>query len=71
MGNHKKLFDQLHDKKGFIKLISHEFGLKPLSIRNNWFAGYYAIPDQYQSRVIELLQNAIINQHNGNRTHEK
>ena len=45
--NTKNLFAQLKDKQSFIMLCSTEFEIKPLSIRNNWFGGYWAIPDKH------------------------
>jgi len=60
--NTKNLFAQLKDKQSFIMLCSTEFEIKPLSIRNNWFGGYWAIPDKHLKRVVDLLQNSIIKQ---------
>ena len=57
--NIKHLYNQIENKHGFIILLSNEFKLKPNSIRNNWFASYYAIPNKHEDRVIELLQNTI------------
>tara|TARA_B110000967_G_C18896445_1_gene571021 strand:- start:2469 stop:2732 length:264 start_codon:yes stop_codon:yes gene_type:complete len=60
--NTKNLFAQLKDKQSFIMLCSTEFEIKPLSIRNNWFGGYWAIPDKHLKRVVDLLQNSIVKQ---------
>ena len=48
--------------KKFINLVADDLGLKPLSIRNNWFSSFWAIPTQHEYRVIQLLQNTIKNQ---------
>tara|TARA_B100000780_G_C20855539_1_gene340058 strand:+ start:152 stop:379 length:228 start_codon:yes stop_codon:yes gene_type:complete len=57
--NIKDLFKQVENKYDFILLLSKEFNVKPNSIRNNWFASYYSIPEKYEDRVIKLLQNKI------------
>jgi hypothetical protein len=57
--NIKNLFNQVDNKFDFILLLSKEFKVKPNSIRTNWFATYYSIPNKHQARVIELLQNTI------------
>tara|TARA_R110002051_G_C8374478_1_gene444101 strand:+ start:320 stop:526 length:207 start_codon:yes stop_codon:yes gene_type:complete len=57
--NIKHLYTQIENKHGFIILLSHEFKLKPNSIRTNWFATFYSVPNKHQDRVIELLQNTI------------
>jgi hypothetical protein len=43
-------------------LLANEFKVKPNSVRTNWFATYYSIPEKHEPRVIELLQNTIKNQ---------
>ena len=57
--NIKNLFNQVDNKFDFILLLSKEFKVKPNSIRTNWFATYYSIPNKHQARVIQLLQNTI------------
>ena len=57
--NIKNLYDQVDNKFDFIMLLSNEFKLKPSSIRTNWFATFYSVPNKHQTRVIELLQNTI------------
>jgi len=57
--NIKHLFNQIENKFDFILLLSKEFKVKPNSIRNNWFAAYYSIPQKHESRVLEILQNTI------------
>jgi len=57
--NIKNLYNQVDNKFDFILLLSKEFKVKPNSIRTNWFATYYSIPNKHQARVIELLQNTI------------
>ena len=57
--NIKQLFNQIDNKFDFILLLSKEFKVKPNSIRNNWFAAYYSIPQKHELRVLEILQNTI------------
>jgi hypothetical protein len=60
--NIKKLYKQLIDKKGFNTVVAKEFGNQPQSVATNWFSNYWAIPEEYRPRVVEMLQNAILNQ---------
>ena len=60
--NTKNLFTNINDKQSFIMLCADEFGIKPISIRNNWFSGFWSIPDKHQERVLVLLQNYIKHQ---------
>jgi|TARA_R110002111_G_scaffold8225_2_gene30728 hypothetical protein len=60
--NIKNLYDQIENKFDFILLLANEFKVKPNSVRTNWFATYYSIPEKHEPRVIELLQNTIKSQ---------
>ena len=60
--NIKNLFTNLKDKQGFIELCAEEFEKKPLSIQNNWFGRYWAIPEKHLKRVLALLQAATYQQ---------
>ena len=60
--NIKDLFRNVKNKTEFIELLSKEFDRKPASIRNNWFASFYSIPQEHEERVVELLQRTIIAQ---------
>ena len=60
--NIKNLYDQIENKFDFILLLANEFKVKPSSVRTNWFATYYSIPEKNKPRVIELLQNTIKSQ---------
>lgn len=57
--NIKTLYQQIDDRRAVVVSIAEEFGLKPISVANNWFGSYWAIPDRHQERVAEILQNAI------------
>ncbi len=59
--NIKTLFSVVKDKQAFIELVHTELkcSTKPQSMRTNWFAGFFAIPDKHKPRIIELLQNTI------------
>mgnify|MGYP003625294431 CR=1 FL=1 len=61
--NLKNLFTNLKDKQGFIELCAKEFEKKPLSIQNNWFGRYWAIPEKHLERVVILLQTASYQQY--------
>jgi uncharacterized protein (DUF1778 family) len=60
--NIKTLYGQLDDKTTFIETVAKEVGKKVITVRTHWFCRYFAIPDEYQERVVELLQNTIKNQ---------
>lgn len=57
--NIKELYHKVTDKVDFILLCSDHFKIKPQSIRNNWFNGFYSIPDKHQQEVVKILQNYI------------
>ena len=57
--NIKELYKQVEHQKVFIELLSREFNLAPLSIRNNWFSSFYSIPQKHHKRLTELLQRTI------------
>jgi len=52
--NIKQLFNQIDNKFDFILLLSKEFKVKPNSIRNNWFAAYYSIPQKHEQNLIAV-----------------
>lgn len=58
--NIQKLYGSIDDKSGFVSAIAHEFGIKPLSIRNNWFGSIPCIPEKHEDRLLVLLQNWIV-----------
>jgi|TARA_R100001463_G_scaffold124211_1_gene181094 2-succinyl-5-enolpyruvyl-6-hydroxy-3-cyclohexene-1-carboxylate synthase len=62
--NIQRLFSVVKDKKAFIQLLHDDLKCKtkPQSMRTNWFAGFWNMPDKYKERTIQLLQNTIINQ---------
>lgn len=60
--NIKELYAQLNKKTQFIIDCANDLGKSPLSLRQHWFSKFWAIPEDYQDRVVELLQNTIKNQ---------
>lgn len=60
--NIKDLYKELDNKKSFVLLCSDEFNIKPNSIQCNWFNAYWSIPDKHLDRVLELLQNCLMQQ---------
>lgn len=63
--NIRNLYLQLEDKAKFITAVSKEFGRKPGTLKNHWFSSFFAIPENYEDKVITMLQKAIKNQNNG------
>ena len=57
--NIKRLFNEIENKQKFVFLLSKEFKVRPISVRNNWFSNYYSIPEKHEKRVLVLLQRAI------------
>lgn len=57
--NIKELFEEVENQRAFIELLSREFNILPASIRNNWFYGFYSIPEKHHKRLTELLQRTI------------
>lgn len=58
--NIKELFEQLDKKFEFINTVAVDVNRKPLYLKQHWFREFWAIPEEYQARVVELLQNAIL-----------
>ncbi|WP_438423217.1 hypothetical protein [Aquimarina macrocephali] len=60
--NIKKLYAKVEDKQKFIEVVAEEFGKDPRTLQNHWFIRFFSVPDKYQARVVELLQNTLQNQ---------
>jgi hypothetical protein len=57
--NIQELYSRIEHKTNFIKLAAKDLGRSPLTLRQHWFAHFWSIPEEYQPRVVELLQNTI------------
>lgn len=62
--NIKQLYSQVNHKSDFIVEVAKDVKRSPNTIRHHWFskAGFWSIPEEFQPRVVELLQNKIIEQ---------
>ncbi|MBD0822608.1 hypothetical protein [Aestuariibaculum marinum] len=60
----KALYEQVLDKNDFHKKVADEFGLKPSSVRTNWFGTRFEIPEKYntQERLLEFTKDYVENQ---------
>ena len=58
MENIKKLWARVINKPMVVEILAREYGLSESSVRTNWFSSW-AIPEQYQNRVHEVLVNMI------------
>ena len=54
-----KLYNQSTNKKELIKKIAKDFNINPLSVRNNWFGGFYQVPNKHQDKLISIMQNFV------------
>lgn len=63
--NIQSLYRQLENKGGFIRAVSEEFNRKPGTLQNHWFSSFFSIPEEYEDRVIDMLQKTIKNQNDG------
>ena len=57
--NIQTLWQQLHNKTEFIKLVAKDLDRSPNTIHNHWFARFWQVPKGCEDRVIVLLQNTI------------
>lgn len=60
--NIKSLYGQVQKKTTFIIMAAEVLGKSPLTLRQHWFGALWAIPEEHQPRVVELLQNTILSQ---------
>lgn len=58
----ENLYHQLDNKSDFIKKVAKEFKKKPGTLQNHWFSGFFSIPEDYEDRVIEILNETIESQ---------
>ena len=54
--NIKKEFNKCTNKVELIKTVAGQFNMTPMSVKNNWFSRYWAIPDYRQEKLIDLMQ---------------
>jgi len=59
----KELYAQIYEKTKFISLVAANLGKQPRSLRNHWFGSFWAIPADYQPKVVELLKKTIKQQY--------
>ena len=52
----KTLYGQLKDKRAFCAEISKITGTGAISIYNNWFGAFWAIPEKHQDMVLDKLK---------------
>lgn len=55
----KELYSQINEKTKFMEMVASDLIKKPNTLKNHWFSSFFSIPDEYQERVMELLQNTI------------
>jgi len=54
--NIRKEFNKCTNKRELIKTVAGQFNISPMSVQNNWFSRYWAIPDYRQEKLIDLMQ---------------
>lgn len=57
--NIKNLYSQITDKKSFINECAKRFGIKPISVKNNWFSSMFNVPEEHRVYVIDMMQKQI------------
>lgn len=64
ISNIKRLYAQIDRKTEFIEMLAEDTDRSKKTIRTHWFASssWWAVPEEFQDRVIELLQKTIANQ---------
>jgi hypothetical protein len=54
-----KLLPNDGSKTAFMVMLADDLGRKPNTLKHHWFTSFWGIPEQFQDRVITLLQNTI------------
>lgn len=64
--NIKHLYGKIKNKSNFIQLVADETKANYGTVKSHWLcaSGGFSVPEKYQERVIELLQNTIRSQKN-------
>ena len=60
----KALYAQIDKKTKFIIEVADYFGKSPQSLRVHWFSSFWSIPEEYQDKLIILLEQKIETQNN-------
>lgn len=59
MSNIETLYKKLRNKTEIKRLIADECKKNYNTVQNHWLSAGFSIPEEYQARVTELLQNAV------------
>lgn len=62
MDNIQEMYKQIDRKNDLFTAIAKEFKMSPISIKTNWFSSLWAIPEDKQTKVIEIMQKSILEQ---------
>lgn len=62
MDNIREMYKQIDKKNDLFMAIAAEFKMSSISIKTNWFSALWSIPPDKQTRVIEMMQKAILEQ---------
>ena len=57
--NIRNLYKKVYKKTNFIGTVALDLQLSPQYVRCNYFSGLWVIPDKYQDRINQILQNTI------------
>ena len=57
--NIKNLWKEIDNKTAFIEMAAKDLNRSPNTLHNHWFARFWQVPEEHQSRVVELLQRTI------------
>lgn len=58
----QNLYAEVDKKTEFIKDVANDLGKSPLTLRHHWFGQFWAIPEEHQPRVKQLLTLTIESQ---------
>ena len=62
LDNLKKLVSEMDSKTNFVNEVSNFYGTSHKATMQNWFQGYWSIPEDKLPKVIEIAQNYLFNQ---------
>lgn len=55
----KERYALINKKTSFIKKAAQELGKSPSTIRNHWVGGFWMVPENSQSKFLELIEEEL------------
>lgn len=55
----QELYLKLDNKANFIRKAAKAFDKRPGTLKNHWFSCFFSVPQVFEDRVIEMLNEAV------------